>query len=55
VVLVSRATERTGGHGASWTGTDGYEISSQLMTIEEARQAASGDPASRVYLPLLTT
>jgi hypothetical protein len=55
VVLAGRATERTGGHAANWTDTDSYEISSQLMTIADAWQAASGDPASRVYLPLLTT
>ena len=39
----------------SWTDTDGYETSSQLMTVEDAWQAVSGDPASRTYLPLLTT
>jgi hypothetical protein len=55
VVLAGRAAERTGGHTANWTDTDGYEISSQLMTIADAWQAASGDPASRVYLPLLTS
>ena len=55
VVLAGRATKRAGEHAASWTDTDGYEISSQLMTVQDAWQAASGDPASRAYLPLLTT
>jgi hypothetical protein len=55
VVLAGKAAERTCGHAASWTDTDGYETSSQLMTVEDAWQAVSGDPASRTYLPLLTT
>jgi len=55
IVLAGQAIKRTGGHAAPWTDTDRYEISSQLMAIEDAWQAASGDPASRAYLPLLTT
>lgn len=55
VVLVGQAHERTGGHSARWTDTDGYEISSRLMTTADAWHAVSGDPASRTYLPLLTT
>ena len=55
VVLAGQATGPASGHAASWTDTDGYEISSQLMTVEDAWEAVSGDPASRVYLPLLTT
>jgi hypothetical protein len=35
----------------SWTDTDSYEISSQLMTIADGWQAVSGEPTSRVYLP----
>ena len=55
VVLAGQAAGRVGGSAAEWTDTDGYEISSQLMTVEDAWQAVSGDPASRTYLPLLAT
>jgi ADP-ribose pyrophosphatase YjhB (NUDIX family) len=53
VVLSGRASERDGGLAVNWTDRDGYEISSQLMTINDAIQAVSGDPASRPYLLLL--
>lgn len=55
VVLAGRAIRRTGGRSASWTDTDGYEVSSQLMTTADAWHAVSSEPASRTYLPLLTS
>jgi hypothetical protein len=55
VVLAGQANERTGGHAARWTDTDGYEISSRLMAPADAWHAVSGEPESRTYLPLLTT
>jgi hypothetical protein len=46
--------ERGGGHAANWTGTDGYEVSSQLMSTGQAWAAVSGDQVCRMYLPVLT-
>jgi len=54
VVLAGWARERDGGPEANWTDTDGYEVGSQLMSINEVWAAVSGDPVSRAYLPLLT-
>jgi hypothetical protein len=42
------------GHAANWTGTDGYEVSSQLMSTGQAWAAVSGDQVCRMYLPVLT-
>ena len=42
------------GHAANWTGTDGYEVSSQLMSTGQARAGVSGDQVCRMYLLVLT-
>jgi hypothetical protein len=55
IVLAGRAVERDQRDGADWTATDGYEVSSQLMSIDEAWSAVADEPAARVYLPLLAT
>ena len=43
-----------GGHAASWTGTDGYVVSSQLRSTGRAWAAVSGDQVYGMYLPVLT-
>ncbi len=53
VVLAGRAHDRDGGPAADWTDTEGYEVTSRLMSIDDALAAVSGDPVSRVFLALL--
>lgn len=53
VVYVGRAADRSGGRDAPWSDTDGYELSSCLMGINEAEDAVDGDPLSRKFISLL--
>lgn len=54
VVGTAEATERVGGVDADWTDVEGYEASSQLMTLEQADRATDGDPLARVFLRRLS-
>lgn len=53
VVFAGRAAERSGGREAMWSDTEGYELSSELMSLEAAYQTVDDDPLSRVFLDLL--
>jgi hypothetical protein len=53
-IVYSDERERAGGHAVNWTGTDGYEVSSQLMSTGQAWAAVSGDQVCRMNLPVLT-
>lgn len=52
-VYTARASEGPDGRDPNWTDTDGYELSSCLMSIEEAMQACADDPAALPFLRLL--
>ena len=53
VVLCGTATERDGGPDVEWTDTDGYELASRLVTIDEARDKTSIDLLAPYFLDLL--
>lgn len=48
VVLVASSTSREGGEHGDWTDTEGYELRSRLVSIDEARMltATTDMPAS---------
>jgi len=50
IVFVADASERA---AATWTDTEGYEASSQLMSLDDCLAAFAGDPLARVFLDLL--
>lgn len=55
VVWSGRASERDGGRDSEWTDTEGYELSSELMTVADAIVAVEDDdPTSVPFLRLLT-
>lgn len=51
LVYAGRTTERAGDD--TWTDTEGYELSSCLMSVAEAHECVGGDPLSRPFLDLL--
>lgn len=51
VVFEGIAIERTG--GSDWVDTDGYELSSRLVSIAEARRTLRNDPLATTFLDLL--
>ena len=51
LVVVANASERVGGIDGGWTDTEGFELSSRTVTIEEA--LVCGDALSRAFLGLL--
>lgn len=53
VVFHGVATERDGGSGGPWTDTDGYEQSSRLVSVAEARALASNDLLAPAFLDLI--
>jgi ADP-ribose pyrophosphatase YjhB (NUDIX family) len=53
VVFCGTATERDGGVDVEWTDTDGYELASRLVTIDEARANTSTDLLAPCFLDLL--
>ncbi|HEX5404109.1 MAG TPA: NUDIX domain-containing protein [Pseudonocardiaceae bacterium] len=53
VVLSGTATERDGGVDVDWTDTEGYELSSRLVTIEEARATTSIELLAPCFLDLI--
>lgn len=54
VVFCSTATDRDGGRDVSWSDTDGYELRSRLVTIDEARRRASTDLLAPIFLDALS-
>ena len=50
VVYAGRASVRDGGADVEWTDTEGYELSSRRMTLEDAAAAVRQD---RLALPFL--
>jgi 8-oxo-dGTP pyrophosphatase MutT (NUDIX family) len=53
LVGVAQAVERLGGADVDWTDTEGYEVSSEPMTIPDAERAVGGEPLGRVFLAML--
>ncbi|MDX3663440.1 NUDIX domain-containing protein [Streptomyces sp. ID05-26A] len=51
VVFQGVATERAG--GSDWVDTDGYELSSRLVSVAEARQKSLNGPLATTFLDLL--
>ncbi|MGW6449955.1 NUDIX hydrolase [Lentzea sp. NPDC055074] len=51
VVFQGVATERAG--GSDWVDTDGYELSSRLVTVAEARRTSLNGPLATAFLALL--
>lgn len=54
LVFQGVAIERDGGPDAEWTDTDGYELRSSLVTVEDARARTSNDLLASVFLDRLT-
>lgn len=50
LVFTGTATERA---AEEWTDTEGFELSSQLLPLDEAIAATVGDPFARPFLELL--
>jgi 8-oxo-dGTP pyrophosphatase MutT (NUDIX family) len=54
VVWTGRASEREGGRDNAWTDTEGFELSSELLTIGDAIRAVEPhDPTAVPFLRLL--
>lgn len=49
-VYTGSAAEGPNGRDSSWTDTEGYELSSCLMTLDEAVDACSDDPLALAFL-----
>lgn len=55
VVWTGDATDRVGGRDNEWTDTEGFEVSSVLMTLDDAITAVAPDhPTAVPFLRLLT-
>lgn len=52
-VYTGRAAEGPDGRSSDWTDTDGYELSSCLMSLDEAIEKGSDDPLALAFLELL--
>lgn len=50
LVLTGTATERA---AEDWTDTEGFEVSSSLLSLDGALEATAGDPMARPFLELL--
>lgn len=50
VVVCGSATDRDGGPDSDWTDIEGYETSSQLVSVQQARAATTNDLFDLVYL-----
>jgi 8-oxo-dGTP pyrophosphatase MutT (NUDIX family) len=50
LVFTGSATERA---AEDWTDTEGFEVSSELLPLDEALAACAGDPLARPFLELL--
>jgi hypothetical protein len=55
LIYTGTASARDGGRDAEWTDTDGYELRSVLVTLEEARRRTSTDVLADVFLDALTS
>jgi hypothetical protein len=53
VVFCGTATDRDGGRDVAWTDTEGYELRSSLVTVDEARRRTSTDLLAPVFLDAL--
>lgn len=53
IVFTARATERDGGVDAEWVDTDGYELTSSLVTLADAAARTSTDMFANVFLQRL--
>ncbi len=53
VVFCGSACERDGGPDVTWADTDGYELGSRLLTVDEARKQPSIDPLAQYFFDLL--
>lgn len=55
IVFVAEARSRDGGlaEDAEWTDVDGYELTSRLVTLDEAVERTSTDMHAQVFLELL--
>ncbi len=51
LVVVANALDRVGGIDGDWTDTEGFEVSSRTVPIQEA--LACGDALSRAFLELV--
>lgn len=55
VVLVASSTFREGGEQGDWTDTEGYELRSRLVSIDEARMlTATADMPASPFLDIVT-
>lgn len=48
--MCGSATDRDGGPDSDWTDIEGYETSSQLVSVQQARAATTNDLFDLVYL-----
>jgi hypothetical protein len=55
LIYTGTASARDGGRDAEWTDTDGYELRSSLVTLEEARRRTSTDVLADVFLDALSS
>jgi len=55
VVYAGRASDRDGGADVEWTDTEGYELSSQRMTLDDAATAVRQDRLALAFLRMLST
>ncbi|MFI5047142.1 MAG: hypothetical protein ACHQIG_08760, partial [Acidimicrobiia bacterium] len=53
VVFVGTAVDRFGGRDAEWTDTEGFELESVLMTLDDAYAAVAQESLSLPFLDLL--
>ncbi|GAA3191936.1 NUDIX domain-containing protein [Nonomuraea roseoviolacea] len=53
IVCQAEASGREGGPDSAWVDTEGYELGSRLVTVEEALRETSTDLLAPVYLRLL--
>jgi 8-oxo-dGTP pyrophosphatase MutT (NUDIX family) len=54
VVGAATAAARRTGPDDEWTDTEGWEVSSELMSVPDAERAIDGDPLGRVFLAMLS-
>jgi 8-oxo-dGTP pyrophosphatase MutT (NUDIX family) len=53
VVFCAKALERVGGRDAQWTDSEDYELTSRLVTLDDALRDTSSDLLARVFLEVL--
>jgi ADP-ribose pyrophosphatase YjhB (NUDIX family) len=55
VVVIGRVSGRDGGVSGDWTDTEGYELTSKTMTLDQAASAVGRDPLAMAFLRILST